>query len=96
MLTVYSELHKLQHGRNELMPGKLVPVFEMPKRAEIIINRVREVKLGDVIEPRDLVSSPSSASTSRTMSAFYKPPGTSGASWAAPTTRSRMPGRCDI
>lgn len=53
MITVYSELHKLQHGRNELMQGQLVPVFEMPKRAEIILNRVREVRLGDVIEPRE-------------------------------------------
>jgi acetoin utilization deacetylase AcuC-like enzyme len=53
MLTVYSELHKLQHGRNEMMAGQLVPVFEMPRRAEIILSRVREVKLGEVIEPKD-------------------------------------------
>lgn len=53
MLTVYSELHKLHHGRNELMAGRLMPVFEMPRRAEIILSRVREVKLGEVIEPKE-------------------------------------------
>lgn len=53
MKTVYTEDHRLQDGKAELIDGKLMPCFEMPKRAEIIINRVREVKLGEVVPPRD-------------------------------------------
>lgn len=53
MKTVYTEDHRLQDGKAELIDGKLMPCFEMPKRADIIVNRVREVKLGEVVAPRD-------------------------------------------
>jgi acetoin utilization deacetylase AcuC-like enzyme len=58
MKTVYTEDHRLQDGKAELIDGKLQPCFEMPKRAEIIINRVREVKLGEVVAPRDFGLAP--------------------------------------
>ena len=51
MLTIYSELHHRHHGNAELIDGKLMPCFEMPRRAEMVLARVREVGLGDVIAP---------------------------------------------
>lgn len=58
MITVYSERHKLHHGRGEWMAGQLVPVFEMPRRAEIILSRVQEVGLGEVIGPKEFALDP--------------------------------------
>jgi len=51
MLTVYSERHRLHHGTAELIDGKMMPCFEMPRRAEMVLARVREVGLGEVIAP---------------------------------------------
>jgi acetoin utilization deacetylase AcuC-like enzyme len=53
MKTVYTDDHRLQDGKAELTNGKLVPCFEMPKRADLVLARVREVGLGEVIEPTD-------------------------------------------
>jgi acetoin utilization deacetylase AcuC-like enzyme len=52
MKTVYSDEHRHQDGKAELIDGKLQPCFEMPRRADMILSRVQEVKLGDVLEPR--------------------------------------------
>ena len=52
MLTVYSPDHRLQAGRAELIGGELVPCYEKPERAEIVLSRVREGRLGDVVPPR--------------------------------------------
>jgi acetoin utilization deacetylase AcuC-like enzyme len=52
MLTIYSDRHHRHHGSAELHDGTLQPCFEMPRRAEIILARVREVGLGEVTEPR--------------------------------------------
>jgi acetoin utilization deacetylase AcuC-like enzyme len=51
MITIFSEDHRLQDGKAELIDGKLVPCFEMPKRAEIVRARVAEVGLGDIEGP---------------------------------------------
>lgn len=51
MLTLYSPDHQLHHGDHELMPGQLLPVFEMPRRVEIVLERVQAVKLGEVLAP---------------------------------------------
>jgi acetoin utilization deacetylase AcuC-like enzyme len=51
MITIFSEDHRLQDGKAELIDGKLVPCFEMPKRAEIVRARVAEVALGDIEPP---------------------------------------------
>ncbi|MEW6323303.1 MAG: histone deacetylase family protein [Acidobacteriota bacterium] len=51
MLTIYSERHRRHHGAGELYDGRIVPCFEMPRRAEMILARVREVQLGEVAEP---------------------------------------------
>jgi len=51
MQTVYTERHKLRDSKTELYGGELVPPFECPIRAEHILNRVREVGLGEVLAP---------------------------------------------
>jgi acetoin utilization deacetylase AcuC-like enzyme len=58
MLTVYTEDHRLQDGKSELIDGKLLPCFEKPERAEIVIARVREVGLGEVVGPKDFGRAP--------------------------------------
>jgi acetoin utilization deacetylase AcuC-like enzyme len=58
MLTVYTEDHRLQDGKSELIDGKLLPCFEMPARAEIVIARVRETGLGEVVGPKDFGRAP--------------------------------------
>lgn len=58
MRTIYSENHKLHHGNNELAMGKLLPCFEMPLRAELILERVKNQNLGQIIAPEDFGLTP--------------------------------------
>ncbi len=51
MLTVFSEKHALRDSKTELYGGELVPPFECPVRAEHILQRVKEVNLGQIIGP---------------------------------------------
>ncbi len=51
MKTVYSDDHRLQDGKSELIDGKLMPCFEMPRRAEIVLARVEASGLGPVVAP---------------------------------------------
>ena len=51
MLTIYSDDHHLHHGNTELIDGLLKPCFEMPRRADTVLARVRAVQLGEVIAP---------------------------------------------
>ena len=51
MLTVFSEKHALRNTTTELSGGQLVPPFECPMRAEIILERLKRVKLGEIIAP---------------------------------------------
>jgi acetoin utilization deacetylase AcuC-like enzyme len=53
MLTIYSDDHHLHHGRCELIDGQLMPCFEMPSRADHILQRVQARHLGPVEAPRD-------------------------------------------
>jgi len=53
MKTVYSDDHRHQDGKAELIDGNLLPCFEMPRRADMILARVNETKLGEVLGPRD-------------------------------------------
>jgi acetoin utilization deacetylase AcuC-like enzyme len=52
MKTIYSEDHALQAGRVELIGAELVPCFEKPERAQIVLDRIQQVGLGDVVPPR--------------------------------------------
>jgi acetoin utilization deacetylase AcuC-like enzyme len=51
MLTVFSEKHALRDSKTELYGGELVPPFECPVRAEYILQRVKDVGLGNIIGP---------------------------------------------
>jgi acetoin utilization deacetylase AcuC-like enzyme len=51
MLTVYSDDHHLHDPKAEFIQGGMVPSFEMPKRADYVIGRLRETKLGEIIAP---------------------------------------------
>lgn len=51
MLTFHSEETKKRQARTELYGGTLVPPFECPERVDIIIDRVRQVGLGEVRLP---------------------------------------------
>ena len=51
MQTVFSPRHAGHAGNVELMPGEIVPAFELPRRAEIIRARIEEVGLGPVVAP---------------------------------------------
>jgi acetoin utilization deacetylase AcuC-like enzyme len=50
MRTVYSPRQAAHGGNVELMPGEIVPAFEAPRRAEMILARVREVGF-EVVAP---------------------------------------------
>ncbi|WP_366552904.1 histone deacetylase family protein [Aquibaculum sediminis] len=58
MLTVYSDDHRLQDGKAELVDGKLQPCFEMPRRADMVLDRVKTVGLGEVVEPKNFGKDP--------------------------------------
>jgi acetoin utilization deacetylase AcuC-like enzyme len=51
MFTVFSDSHRLHHG-TELKDGVLKPSFEQPSRADTVHNRVKQVGLGQIVEPR--------------------------------------------
>ncbi|MGE0813068.1 MAG: histone deacetylase family protein [Vicinamibacterales bacterium] len=58
MQTIYSERHHRHHGNAELIDGTLKPCFEMPRRAELVLARVRDVGLGEVREPEAFGTAP--------------------------------------
>ena len=53
MITVFSEKHHLHFGRYELIDGQFVTPYERPERLDIIMQRIAEVKLGQIVEPRE-------------------------------------------
>jgi acetoin utilization deacetylase AcuC-like enzyme len=53
MHTVYSDEHHHHDGNVELFEGKVMKPHEIPRRAEIVLARVKAEKLGDVVGPRD-------------------------------------------
>lgn len=58
MRTIYSDDHRLQHGKTELNHGVMMPVVEKPSRADTILARIREVGLGEVLAPEDFGTDP--------------------------------------
>jgi acetoin utilization deacetylase AcuC-like enzyme len=53
MITVFSEDHQLHFGKYELIEGQFVTPFECPERMEIVMSRLEEVKLGEIVSPMD-------------------------------------------
>lgn len=51
MKTVYSDDHHLHDYGQELSYGGFVPAYEMPRRADTVIARVRETALGEIVGP---------------------------------------------
>jgi len=49
--TIYSEVHHRHHARQELINGRFEPALERPERADLVLGRVEEVKLGPVRGP---------------------------------------------
>ena len=72
MLTIYSDDHHLHHGRCELMDGQLMPCFEMPARADHVLQRVKERGLGPVLAPQDFGLAPLERVHSRDYLDFFQ------------------------
>jgi acetoin utilization deacetylase AcuC-like enzyme len=51
MKTVYSGQHRLHDPKVEFSGGRFVPGFEVPRRAEMVLARVEEQRLGPVLPP---------------------------------------------
>jgi acetoin utilization deacetylase AcuC-like enzyme len=58
MITVYTDRHTLRNARTELYGGQLVVPHECPERAQYVLDRVREVGLGEVVAPSDFGLAP--------------------------------------
>ncbi|RJG12531.1 histone deacetylase family protein [Pseudomonas cavernicola] len=58
MLTIYSDDHHLHHGKHELIGGQFKPCFEMPSRADMVLDRAKAVALGNVQSPLDFGLAP--------------------------------------
>ena len=52
VLTVFSSKHQLHHGI-ELKDGLIGPSFETPQRADTVLERVKNVNLGEIISERN-------------------------------------------
>jgi acetoin utilization deacetylase AcuC-like enzyme len=48
MQVFYNEHHALHHGRHEMFRGELVPCFEVPQRAEYVLDELRRRGLGRI------------------------------------------------
>ena len=53
MITVFSDDHHLHFGKYELIDGRFVTPFECPQRMDHIMQRIADVKLGEVVEPQE-------------------------------------------
>ncbi|MET0386454.1 MAG: histone deacetylase family protein [Polyangiales bacterium] len=53
MWTFYSDAQRLHHPKLELMDGELVPVYETPERADVVLQHVRARDLGPVAAASD-------------------------------------------
>ena len=53
MLTVYSTDHQQHHGQSEIVDGIIQPSFEMPRRVEMVLERIKKTGLGDIIGPTE-------------------------------------------
>lgn len=53
MITIYSDDHRLHHGKSELNDGQLMPCHEKPERADSVLAAIKNAQLGPVIAPDD-------------------------------------------
>ncbi len=52
MITIYNDQHNLHHGKLEMFRGELVPCFEVPARADFVLQELLTRKLGTVLPPQ--------------------------------------------
>ncbi len=52
MLTIYNDRHVLHHGKLEMFRGELVPCFEVPARADYVLQELRQRQLGPIESPQ--------------------------------------------
>jgi acetoin utilization deacetylase AcuC-like enzyme len=53
MITIYNHHHALHHGKVEMFRGELVPCFEIPDRADFVLQELHRRQLGTVRAPDD-------------------------------------------
>jgi len=53
MITIYNHDHALHHGKVEMFRGELVPCFEIPARADYVLQELDRRQLGPVQAPQD-------------------------------------------
>ena len=51
MLTIFNDLHTLHQGKVEMFRGELVPCFEVPARADYVLQELERRKLGAIERP---------------------------------------------
>lgn len=49
MQVFYNDRHPLHHGRHEMFRGELVPCFEVPERADFVLQALRARVIGDIV-----------------------------------------------
>lgn len=54
MKIFYNDRHPLHHGRHEMFRGALVPCFEVPARADDVLQEARARRLGTVVQAPDV------------------------------------------
>ena len=58
MITVFSESHRQHFGKFELIDGQFVTPYECPERMDIIMQRITEAQLGEIVDPLDFGLNP--------------------------------------
>lgn len=53
MLTIYSDDHHYQNAQFELIDGQLLPPFENPRRAKMVLAQVQQAQLGAVLPAQE-------------------------------------------
>jgi len=51
MITFYNDRHALHHGKVEMFRGELVPCFEVPARADFVLQELQRRQLGAIETP---------------------------------------------
>ncbi|RYF30657.1 MAG: histone deacetylase family protein [Comamonadaceae bacterium] len=51
MLTLYNDRHALHHGKLEMFRGELVPCFEVPARADYVLEELKRRAIGAIESP---------------------------------------------
>jgi acetoin utilization deacetylase AcuC-like enzyme len=57
LITFYNDKHVLHHGKVEMFRGELVPCFEVPARADLVLREFTSRKLGAVASAPELPDS---------------------------------------